>query len=85
MSSLPKPFAVFQDRFDSLEEVVQTVYVDAGENQFRVEVRAARHPSDPRSDHFVIHYFVKRGNQYVDDDTSLPWAERNPRKAKKRA
>jgi hypothetical protein len=66
---------VFQDRFNSLEEVVQTVYVDAGDNEYRVEVRKKKHPNDPHADHFVINYFVKRGRRYVDDDTGLPWAD----------
>jgi hypothetical protein len=74
-NSLPKPFAVYQDRFNSLEEVVQTVYVDAGDNEYRIDVCKKKHPNDPHADHFVIRYFVKRGNQYVDDDTALPWAD----------
>jgi hypothetical protein len=74
-SSTPRPFQVFQDKFDSLEEVVQTVYADASENQYRIEVCKTRHPHDPNADHFVIHYFVKRNGQYVDDDTHLPWAD----------
>jgi hypothetical protein len=69
------PLGVFADRFNSLEEVVQTVRVDAGNNEYMVEVCKKKHPNDPHADHFVIHYFVKRGNQYVDDDTGLPWAD----------
>jgi hypothetical protein len=38
-------------------------------------VRKKKHPNDPNADHFVIEYFVKRNNQYVDDDTSAPWAD----------
>jgi hypothetical protein len=69
------PCAVFADKFNSLEEVVQTVYVDAGDNEYRIEVCKKKHPNDPHADHFVIHYFVKHGNQFVDDDTGLPWAD----------
>ena len=71
----PNPCVLFQDRFDSIEEVVQTVYVNAGTNEFKLEVRKKKHPNDPNADHFEVEYSVKRGNQYVDDDTSLPWAD----------
>jgi hypothetical protein len=73
--SLPRPFQVFQDRFNSLEEVVQTVYADAGDNEYKIEVCKTKHPHDPNADHFVIHYSVKRNCQYIDDDTHLPWAD----------
>lgn len=69
------PCALFQDRFDSIEEVVQTVYVDVGNSEYKLEVRKKKHPNDANADHFEIEYFVKRGNQYVDDDTNVPWAD----------
>ena len=77
--SRPNPCVVFQDKFDSLEEVVQIVYVDAGDNKYKMEVCKKEHPSDPRADHFVINYFVKRNKQYVEDDTGLPWADGHTR------
>lgn len=97
----PSPFAVFQEKFDSLHEVVQTVYVDVGNNHYRVEVHRSHH-SSPAAPPFVIKYFIKRGNNFVEDDTELPWAdgrtqesalaealgfiaERHPRKEKQKA
>jgi hypothetical protein len=70
----PNPFAVFQNKFDSLHEVVQTVYVDAGDNHYRVEV-CESHNNGPSAPRFVIRYFVKRDNSFVVDDTELPWAD----------
>jgi hypothetical protein len=82
-SKQPKadPFGVFQGKFDSLHEVVQTVYLDAGETEYKVEVRRHHH-SSATAPRYVIRYFVKRGNQFVDDDTALPWADgRTPESA----
>lgn len=75
------PFLVFQEKFDSLHEVVQTVYVDAGENEYKVEVRKHHHRS-ATAPTYVIRYFIKRGTQFVADDTALPWADgRTPESA----
>jgi hypothetical protein len=70
----PDPFSLFQGKVDSLHEVVQTVYVAAGENEYKVEVRRVHHDS-ATAPPYVIRYFIKRGNQFVDDDTELPWAD----------
>jgi hypothetical protein len=78
-NSSPNPCLVFQDRFDSLKEVVQVVYVDAGDNEYKIEVCKERHPNDPGADHFVINYFVKRNKLYIEDDTDLPWADGHTR------
>jgi hypothetical protein len=74
------PLGVFQGKFDSLHEVVQTVYVDAGEHEYKVEVQKHHHNS-ATAPMYVIRYFVKRGNQFVDDDTALPWADGRTRES----
>ena len=75
------PFSVFQAKFDSLHELVQTVYVDARESEYKIEVRKHHHTS-ATAPTYVIRYFVRRGGQFVVDDTGLPWADgRTPESA----
>jgi hypothetical protein len=74
-NSLPRPFSVFQDRFNSLEEVVQTIYVDAGKSEYKIDVCKTKHSNDPDKDHFVAKYFVKQDDRYVEDRSDLPWAD----------
>src|ERR1700693_3753463 len=81
MTSTQLPFSAFEEKFDSLHEVIQTVHVDAGDANYRIEVRKSHHNS-ATAPRFVIRYFIKRGNQFVEDDTGLPWADvRTPESA----